>query len=92
MIRQPYVPHLDDAPWDTRPGRTDGVRCELLIDADRTLSHGFSPGVLESPTGMAWAPQHHDPQKVCLIRESDGEYSINRQKFGPNTITYNPEN
>ena len=27
-----------------------------------------------------------------MIRESDGEYSINRQKIGPNTIIYNPKN
>ena len=92
MIRQPYVRHLDDAPWEIQPGRTDRVRSELLIDADHTLSHGFSPGVLEFPTGTAWAPQHLDPQKVYLIRESDGEYSINRQKIGPNTIIYNPKN
>ena len=37
MTSEPYARHLDDAPWDTRPGRTDGVHCDLMIDADRTL-------------------------------------------------------
>ena len=40
MTDKPHVHHLDDIPWETRLGRTDGVRWKLLIDRDCTPSHG----------------------------------------------------
>ncbi|MFP6698782.1 MAG: hypothetical protein VCF08_18095 [Alphaproteobacteria bacterium] len=40
MTSAPHVHHLGDVPWETHPGRTDGARWTLLIDRDRTPSHG----------------------------------------------------
>ena len=79
MASKSYVQRLDDAPWKSRHVRTDSKRWKMLIDADRTPSEGFSSGVLEFPTGTAWAPHHHGPQEAYLIRESDGDLKIDGQ-------------
>ena len=40
MASTTHVHHLDDIPWKTRPGRTDGVRWKLLIATEHTPNHG----------------------------------------------------
>ena len=94
MIEEFHIHHLDDVSWETRPGRTDGVRWKLLIDRDRTPSHDLSLGVLQFPPGTTLAPHHHSPQEVYWIREGTGELLIDgrKQTVGPNSIIYIPEN
>lgn len=60
MADEPFLRHLDDPDWETRPGRSNGVRWKLLVDADRTPSHGLSLGILEFPPGMVvYIPENH---------------------------------
>ncbi|MBT3532805.1 MAG: cupin domain-containing protein [Rhodospirillaceae bacterium] len=94
MTDKPHVHHLDDVAWETRPGRTDGVRWKLLIDSDRTPSHGLSLGILQFPPGTVLAPHHHGPQEIYWIREGTGEVLIDgkKQNVRPNSIIYIPEN
>ncbi len=94
MKNEPHIRHLDDYDWESRPGRTDGVRWKLLVDADRTPSHGFSLGILQFPPGTVLAPHHHTPQEVYWVREGQGELLIDgkKQHVGPNSIIYIPEN
>jgi mannose-6-phosphate isomerase-like protein (cupin superfamily) len=94
MTDKPHIHHLDDVSWETRPGRTDGVRWKLLIDGDRMPSHGISLGVLQFPPGTVLKPHHHGPQEVYWIREGNGILLIDgeKQTVGPNSIIYIPEN
>ena len=94
MANKPHIRHLDDVAWETRPGRTDGVRWKLLIDADRGPSRGFSLGILQFPPGTTLAPHHHGPQEIYWIRDGHGELLIGgeKQQVGPNSIVYIPEN
>ena len=73
---QPHVHHVDDVAWETRPGRTDGVRWKLLVDGDRTPSHGISMGILQFPAGTELAAHHHWPQEIYWVCEGEGELLI----------------
>ena len=94
MRNEPNVRHIDDVEWETRPGRTDGVRWKLLVDSDRIPSPGFSLGILQFPAGTTLAAHHHGPQEIYWIREGEGELLIagERQKVRPGSIIYIPEN
>ncbi len=94
MKSDTFVRHVEDYTWETRPGRADGVRWKLLIDADRTPSHGLSLGILEFPPGTILAPHHHAPQEVYMVREGQGELTLGdeKQAVGPGTVIYIPEN
>ncbi len=94
MPNQPHVHHVDDVAWETRPGRTDGVRWKLLVDGDRTPSHGISMGILQFPPGTVLAPHHHLPQEIYWVREGAGELLIGgeKQEVVPGSIIYIPEN
>ncbi len=93
MQREAQIRHLDEIDWETRPGRSDGVRWKLLVDADRMASRGFSLGILQFPPGTVLAPHHHRVQEVYWVREGEGELRIGeeRRKVGPGTIVYIPE-
>ena len=93
MQREAEIRQLDEIDWETRPGRTDGVRWKLLVDADRMASRGFSLGILEFPPGTVLAPHHHNVPEVYWLREGVGELRIGeeRRKVGPGTIVYIPE-
>ncbi|MDP6689489.1 MAG: cupin domain-containing protein [Alphaproteobacteria bacterium] len=94
MPNQPHVHHVDEVAWETRPGRTDGVRWKLLVDGDRTPSHGISMGILQFPPGTELAPHHHTPQEIYWVREGEGELLIGgrKQRVVPGSIIYIPEN
>jgi len=94
MADEPFLHHHDNCDWETRPGRTDGVRWKLLVDADRMPSHGLSLGVLEFPPGTVLAPHRHSPQEVYLIQAGKGELRIGDETrdVGPGTVVYIPEN
>ncbi len=75
----PMVRHVDDYPWETRDGiepRDDVVCWKLLVDADRTPSHGFSLGILEIPPGGALQLHHHAPQEVYCIYRGTGKLRL----------------
>ncbi|MDP6344710.1 MAG: cupin domain-containing protein [Alphaproteobacteria bacterium] len=94
MKSEPHIRHLDDYDWETRPGRTDGVRWKLLVDADRGPSHGFSLGILQFPPGTVLAPHRHGPQEVYWVREGRGALRLGEEtrQVDPGTIVYIPEN
>jgi mannose-6-phosphate isomerase-like protein (cupin superfamily) len=94
MTSEPYyIRHYDDCAWETRPGRTDGVRWKLLVDADRGPSRGFSFGVLYFPPGTTLAPHRHTIQEAYWVREGQGELRLGDEvrEVGPGTIIYIPE-
>jgi quercetin dioxygenase-like cupin family protein len=94
MKNEAFVRHIDDYNWETRPGRIDGVRWKLLVDADRTPSHGFSLGVLYFPPGTKLALHRHAPQEVYWIRDGKGQLRLDdtQREVETGDIIYIPEN
>ena len=93
MKCEPHVRHLDDYEWETRPGRADGVCWKLLVDADRTPTHGFSLGVLQFPPGTVLAPHRHAPQEIYWLQQGRGRLRIGAEirTVAAGTIVYIPK-
>lgn len=75
----PMIRHVDDYPWETHDGNEphdNVIRWKLLVDADRTPSHGFSLGILEFPPGGVLQPHHHTPQEVYCIYRGTGKLRL----------------
>ena len=91
MTDEPMIRSVDDYDWETGAG-DDALRFKLLVDADRTPSHGLNFGVLEFPPGAVLAPHRHRPQEIYYVSRGRARLRLGetRREVGPGTVVYIP--